>query len=155
MPQPAAVLSMTMSDPFVTVTAYSADDDARAAKGALDSAGIAAVVDDAVERRLKVRVENVHAIRAGDVLNAQTAAAPSEIHEADEEERERACPACEATDVASSRRGRMFLLVAVLAIAVGVGISSIDLAFYAIAATAVFLLIRGRWRCAACGETFD
>lgn len=145
---------MTMSDPFVTVTAYSADDDARAAQGALDSAGIAAVVDDAVERRLKVRVENVHAIRAGDVLNAQTAA-PSEIHEADEEEREGACPACQSTDVASSRRGRMFLLVAVLAIAVGVGISSIDLAFYAIAATAVFLLIRGRRRCAACGETFD
>lgn len=143
-----------MSDPFVTVTAYSADDDARAAKGALDSAGIAAVVDDAVERRLKVRVENVHAIRAGDVLNAQTAA-PSEIHEADEEERERACPACQSTDVAPSRRGRMFLLVAVLAIAVGVGISSIDLAFYAIAATAVFLLIRGRWRCATCAETFD
>lgn len=145
---------MTMSDPFVTVTAYSADDDARAAKGALDSAGIAAVVDDAVERRVKVRVENVHAIRAGDVLNARTAA-PSEIHEADEEERERACPDCQSTDVASSRRGRMFLLVAVLAIAVGVGVSSIDLAFYAIAATAVFLLIRGRWRCAACGETFD
>lgn len=144
-----------MSDPFVTVTAYSADDDARAAKGALDSAGIAAVVDDAAERRLKVRVENIHAIRAGDVLNAQTAAAPSEIHEADEDARDGACPACQSTDVTSSRRGRMFLLVTTLAIAVGVGISSIDLAFYAIAATAVFLLIRGRRRCAACGETFD
>ena len=143
-----------MSDPFVTVTAYSADDDARAAKGALDSAGIESVVDDAVARRLKVRVENVHALRAGDVLNAQTAA-PSEIHEADEEARERACPACQSADIASSRRGQMFLLVSTLAVAVGVGIGFIDMAFYAIAATGVFLLIRGRWRCASCGETFD
>jgi len=145
---------MTMSDRLVTVTAYSADDDARAAKGALDSAGIESVVDDAVERRLKVRVENVHAIRAGDVLNAQTAA-PSEIHEADEEERVRTCPACESPDIAASRRLQTFGLVATLAVAVGVGIGYIDMAFYAIAATGVFLLIRGRWHCISCGETFD
>lgn len=143
-----------MSDRLVTVTAYADGEDADAAKGALDTAGIESVVDDAVERRVKVRVENVHAIRAGDVLTA-SGTAPSEIHEPDEDSRDPVCPACDSPEIASSRRGQTFALVATLAVAVGVGIGIVEATFFAIIATAVFLLIRGRWRCTACGETFD
>lgn len=142
-----------MADPLVTVTAYTAPQDADAAQGALDSAGIPAVVEPA-PHKLRVRVPNLEAIRAGDVLtNALPALA--EIDEADEDERERVCPACGSTEVASSRRAQMFGLVLTVAIAVGVAAEMLQAAFFGVAAAAVFLLIAGRWRCQACNETWD
>ena len=143
-----------MPDPLVTVTAYPAGDDARLAQGALDSAGIDSLVDDALERRVKVRVQNVDAIRAGDVLTARV---PSlvEIDEPDEEAAEPVCPACGSTEVASSRRAQMFGLVVTVAIALGVAAEMIQAAVFAVAAAAVFLLIAGRWRCQNCSESWD
>lgn len=143
-----------MSDPLVTVTAYSAPADARAAKGELDSAGIPSVVDEALERRAKVRVTNVDAIRAGDVLTARGAPL-SEIDEADEEEADALCPACGSPDVVPSRRGQMFALIVTLAVAIGVATELVQAAIFAIAAAAVFLLIGGRRRCQDCNETWD
>ena len=142
-----------MADPLVTVTAYTAPTDARTAQGVLDSAGIPAVVD-AAPHKMRVRVPNLDAIRAGDVL---TARAPmlAEIDEADEDERERICPACGSADIAPSHRGQMFWLVVTLAVAIGVAAEMIQAAFFAIAAAAVFLLIAGRWRCQNCSETWD
>lgn len=140
-------------DPLVTVTAYAAPNDARTAQGVLDSAGIPAVIDPAPEK-LRVRVPNLDAIRAGDVL---TARAPSlaEIDEADEDERERVCPACGSTEVVSARRAQMFALIMTVAIALGVAAANLQAAFFGIAAAAVFLLIAGRWRCETCNETWD
>lgn len=143
-----------MPDPLVTVTAYSAGEDARAAKGVLDSAGIDAVVDDARAQRARVRVEPVQALRAGDVLNAQPRAS-SEIDEPDEEEGERLCPACDGRHITPSQRARTFVLVAVMTIAVAVGVGVAEAAFFVLAAAGVFLLIGGRWRCGDCGEAFD
>ena len=140
-----------MSDPLVTVTAYSAPADARAAKGELDSAGIPSVVDEALERRVKVRVTNLDAIRAGDVLTSRY----SEIEEADEEEADALCPACGSPDVVPSRRGQMFALIVTLAVAIGVATELVQAAIFAIAAAAVFLLIAGRRRCQNCNETWD
>lgn len=142
-----------MSDPFVTVTAYPAAPDARVAKGTLDEAGIEAVVEEQVERA-KVRVHNVDAIRAGDVLTARVPAL-REIDEADEEEPELECPACSSPDVVKTPRVLMFALVAVTAIGVGVGANLLQAAVLAIAASALFLLMSGRWRCNACGETWN
>lgn len=142
----------TMS--LVTVTAYSGRADARVAKGALDSAGIESLVDEAHERRVKVRVENVDAIRAGDVLTARCDAL-AEIDEADEEEAERTCPACGSTEVGPSARARMFALVLTVAIAIGAATSRADAAFLGVLAAGVFLLITGRRRCMMCGETWD
>jgi hypothetical protein len=138
----------------VTVTAYTAPSDARAAKGELDSAGIPSVVDEALERRVKVRVTNIDAIRAGDVLTARYAPV-SEIDEADEEEADALCPACGSPDVVSSRRGQMFGLIVTLAVAIGVATELVQAAIFAIAAAAVFLLIAGRRRCQNCNETWD
>ena len=142
-----------MADPLVTVTAYEAPNDARTAQGVLDSAGIAAVVD-AAPQKLRVRVPNVDAIRAGDVLTVR-APALTEIDEADEEERERVCPACGSPDVASSHRAQMFWLVVTLAVAIGVAAENLQAAVLAVAAAAVFLLIGGRWRCQQCNESWD
>ena len=139
---------------LVTVTAYPERDTARTAKRELDFAGIDSVVDDAAERRVRLRVETVDALRAGDVLTRTCATLP-EIDEADEEEREAACPACGSLDAAPSRRARTFLLVATLAIAVGTAVELLQWAVLLIAATGVFQLVSGRWRCGACGETWD
>lgn len=139
---------------LVTVTAYPERDTARTAKRELDFAGIDSVVDDAAERRVRLRVETVDALRAGDVLTRTCATLP-EIDEADEEEREAACPACGSADAAPSRRARTFLLVAALAIAVGTAAELLQWAVLLIAAAGVFQLVSGRWRCGACGETWD
>jgi hypothetical protein len=143
-----------MADPLVTVTAYTGPADARAAKGALDSAGIASVVDDAIERRVKVRVTNLDAIRAGDVLTERVPTLV-EIDEADEDERDAVCPACGSPDVVSARRARTFALVVTLAITIGFAAGLMQAAFFAIAAAAMFLLIAGRRRCQSCNETWD
>ena len=142
-----------MADPLVTVTAYAAPTDARTAQGVLDSAGIPAILDQA-PAKMRVRVPNLDAIKAGDIL---TARAPSltEIDEADEDERERICPACGSTEIAPSRRGQMFTLVVTVAIALGVAAEMIQAAVFAVAAAAVFFLMAGRSRCETCNEMWD
>ena len=142
-----------MSDPLVTVTAYAAQNDARIAQGALDSAGIPAVVDPA-PTRTRLRVSNLEAIKAGDVLTARCPTL-AEIDEADEDEREKVCPACGSPDVASTRRARMFGIVLTLALTIGYAAEMLQAAIFAVAAAAVFLLIEGRWRCETCNETWD
>jgi hypothetical protein len=143
-----------MSDPLVTVTAYPQRELAQTAQGALDSAGIDSTIDDAIDRRVKLRVENAQAIRAGDVLTAKV---PSlqEIDEADEVAAPLVCPACSSPEVVSAQRAKLFALVAVIAVAIGFAVSRFDVTLFAIAAAAVFLLIAGRWRCESCGETWD
>ena len=138
---------------LVTVTAYTADADARTAKGALDSAGIESALDDAIERRVKVRVQNVDALRAGDVLNARCPAL-AEIDEADEEEAPRVCPACGSPDVRPSRRVQTFAAVVALTISIGVAVQLLQPAFFAVLAAAIFFLVAGRWRCDLCSETW-
>lgn len=142
-----------MADPLVTVTAYAAPNDAQTAQGVLDSAGIPAVIDPA-PHKLRVRVPNLDALKAGDLLTVR-APGLAEIDEADEDERERVCPACGSPDVESARRAQMFGLVVTVAIAVGVAAEMIQAAFFAVAAAAVFLLIAGRWRCQSCNESWD
>jgi hypothetical protein len=136
------------------VTAYPARDAARTAKRALDVAGIDSTVDEPAEDRVRVRVENVDALRAGDVLTRTCDTLP-EIDEADEEAGENVCPACNSADAAPSHRARSFLLIAALAVAVGIAAQVIQATFFAVAAAGVFHLVSGRWRCNACGETWD
>lgn len=143
-----------MPDPLVTVTAYSAADDARQAKGVLDGEGIESLVDEAAERRVKVRVQNVDAIRAGDALTARFPS-PTEIDEPDEEPASAVCPACGSTEVGPSRRARTFVLIVMMAIAIGVATETTYGAFAIAAATAVLMLITGRRRCESCGEMWD
>ena len=140
---------------LVTVTAYRAREAARTAKRALDFAGIESLVDEREEERVRVRVENLDAIRAGDVLTRDCATLP-EIEEADEEAPpgENACPACDSLETVPSDRGKTFLLVATLAVAVGTAAGLLQAAFFGVLAAAVYQLVQGRSRCTACGETF-
>ena len=139
---------------LVTVTAYPRRDAANTAQRALDTAGIEAEVDQPDESRVRVRVENLDALRAGDVLTRDCATLP-EIDEPDEEVLENACPACDSLDVASTRRAQTFLLFGMLIMAVGVAAELAQAAFFGVLAAAVYQLVRGRWRCTACGETWD
>src|SRR5215212_3004204 len=143
-----------MNGSLVTVTAYPERDTARTAKRALDVAGIESVVDEPAERRVRLRVENVDALRAGDVLTRSCDALP-EIEEADEEEQERLCPACDSAEYEPSHRVRSFLLIAVVALAIGVAVDVLQATFFAVAAAGVFRLVQGRWRCSTCGESWD
>ena len=143
-----------MNGSLVTVTAYPERDIARTAKRALDVAGIESVVDEPAERRVRLRVENVDALRAGDVLTRSCDALP-EIEEADEEEQERLCPACDSAEYEPSHRVRSFLLIAVVALAIGVAVDVLQATFFAVAAAGVFHLVQGRWRCSTCGESWD
>lgn len=143
-----------MSDPLVTVTAYPAREPAQTAQGALESAGIDSTIDDALDARVKLRVSNLQAIHAGDVLTARCPTLP-EIDEADEETADLTCPACGSSDVAPTKRIRMFALIAFLSVALGFSYGSIQTAFFAIATAAVFLVIGGRWHCEMCGEKWD
>lgn len=139
---------------LVTVTAYPERDDARTAKRALDHAGIESLVDEPAERRVRLRVENTDALRAGDVLTRSCDTLP-EIEEADEEARANDCPACGTPDAVPAHRARTFLLVATLAVAVGAAAQLLQATFFVVAAAGVFQLVSGRWRCEACGETWD
>ena len=152
--QPATDNTTTGSRSLVTVTAYTAGSDARVAQGALDSAGIDSYVDDAQERKVRVRVDHVDALRAGDVLTDRCETL-REVDEADEAEAPGCCPACGSTSIGSSARARSFGLVVALAIALGAASGLAHAAFFAVAAAAVFLLITGRQRCTMCGETWD
>jgi hypothetical protein len=141
-----------MSD-LVTVTAYRHRRDAGVAQGALDDAGIPSVIDAA--ERVKLRVEHLDAIRAGDVLTAECATL-DEIQEADEERSDPSeCARCGSPDIERPSRGVTFAAIATLAISLGVAVGFTDAAFLAILASGVALLISGRWRCHACGAMWD
>jgi hypothetical protein len=139
---------------LVTVTAYPAREAASTAKRALDFAGIDSVLDEPAESRVRVRVENVDALRAGDVLTRTCDTLP-EIEEADEEATPVTCPACDSGEAVPSDRARSFLLMAALAIAVGTAAGFLEGAFFVIAAASVYFLVQGRWRCPSCNETWD
>ena len=143
-----------MPEPLVTVTAYPAGEDARLAQGALDSEGIESTVDEAVEKRSRLRAQHVDAIGAGDVLTARVPTLV-EIDEPDEDAPSSTCPACGSEEVGPSHRGRTFLLVVMMALTIGVGASLMDAAIVVIALAGVVLLITGRRRCGACNELWD
>lgn len=131
---------------LVTVTAYRKEDDAGVARDTLDGAGI----DAALEEK-KVRVRNVDAIRAGNVLNEHCATL-DEIFEADEEPVLRVCTACGSTDVIENARGLTFLLLAVVLMGIGVAVGLAQATFLAVLASALLLLVSDRFRCGECGE---
>lgn len=144
----------SVNGPLATVTAYPARDAAGTAQRALDGAGIASVLDEPAEARVRVRVENVDALRAGDVLTRTCDSLP-EIQDADEEDREVVCGACGSPEAEPSHRARSLLLVAILAIAVGTATENVQATVFAIAAACVYYLVQGRWRCSKCNETWD
>lgn len=145
---------LSMSDPRVTVSAYTEDADAFTAKGELDAAGIDSAVDAAEERRARVKVRNEDALRAGDVLTARFEP-HTEIQDADEEIAALACPACGSIEVESSKRALKFILVILIIGAAGAAARMADAAFLVMAVAAIVFLIAGRWRCGECGETWD
>ena len=152
-----------MSDFLVTVASYWFLSDAVLAQNALDAAGIDSVLDDEnmatnitnAVRGVKLRVRNIDAIRAGEVLESQCESL-DEIEEADEPRVEpESCPACGSTDIMRNSRLPLFGVIAVLALSIGVALNVSEAAFFGVLAAAVLLLISDRNRCPECGETWN
>ena len=139
-----------MSDALVTLTSYWYLPDAVLAQNALTAAGIESYVDG-----LKLRVRNVDALRAAEVLNIRYPAL-EEVGEADEALPDAdTCPACGSRDVVRTPRALTFAAIAALMIGVGLAFQHSDAAFFAVLATALFLLMWDRQRCAECGESWN
>ncbi|PYQ29585.1 MAG: hypothetical protein DMF56_11520 [Acidobacteria bacterium] len=152
-----------MSDFLVTVASYWFLSDALVAQNALDAAGIDSVLDDEnmatnitnAVRGVKLRVRNIDAIRAGEVLESQCESL-DEIEEPDEIRIDpNSCPACGSLDVARNPRLSLFAIIAVLALGAGIALNISEAAFFGVLAAAVLLLISDRNRCTECGETWN
>jgi len=152
-----------VSDFLVTVASYWFLSDAVVAQNALEAAGIESVLVDQnmamnitnAVRGVKLRVRNIDAIRAGEVLESQCEAL-DEIEEADEPKVEpESCPACGSTSFTRNSRLPLFAIIAATALGVGVALDVSEAAFFGVLAAAVLLLISDRNRCAECGETWN
>ena len=152
-----------MSDALVTVASYWSVPDAILAQHALSAAGIESYVEDehmAVNypqavQGVKLRVRNVDALRAAEVLET-TCEALEEIGEADERFPDpNTCPACGSHEIVRAPRGLLFATIAALALGIGLAFQHSDSAFFAVLATALLLIMWDRQRCAECGESWN
>jgi hypothetical protein len=148
---------------LVTVASYWFLSDAMLARNALEAAGIESMLDDEnmamnltnAVRGVKLRVRNVDAIRAGEVLESQCETL-DEIGEADEErDDDTACPACGSGDIIHNSRALAFAITAAIVIGAGLALNISQAAFFGVLAAAGLLLIADRNRCAECGETWN
>lgn len=140
--------------------------DATVARNALDAAGIESFIDDAnmvgvnwfsavAVNGVKLRVRNVDALRAGEVLESECQSI-EEIGEAHEEIVEpEVCGTCGSPEIRKTPRALIALGMAGALIAIGVAVGVSDAAFFGTAAILVFALIAGRWRCSECGESWN
>src|SRR5262245_50107267 len=96
------------------------------AQSALEAAGIQSVLDDQnmalyytpAVRGVKLRVRNVDALRAGEVLETSCETL-EEIGEAEEDRQDTdVCPACGSSDLVHNSRGLAFAIIAALAIGI-------------------------------------
>jgi len=133
------------------------------AQNALEAAGIDSVLDDEnmatnyanAVRGVKVRVRNVDAIRAGEVLESQCESL-DEIGEADEEPPDPGtCPSCGSSEIIHNSRALIFAIITALALGAGLALDISEAAFFGILAAGLLLLISDRNKCAECGETWN
>lgn len=155
-----------VSDPLVTITTYTSIIDAELARGALEAAGIEAVLANAeigrihpgysrATRGVRLRVRREDALRAGEVLDSECRML-EEFGEADEPVAEpELCRACGSSEVARRARAQVFLLFAVTIFGVGLAVGFTDTAFLAILIAGVAIIIAGRARCSECGESWN
>ena len=153
---------MTTSDYLVTVASYWFHSDAILAQNALEAAGIEAVLDDVemavnyphAVHGVKLRVRNVDAIRAGEVLDTACDTV-DEVGEADEPPPADVCPACGAAEIIRTPRTLVFAIIAATTLGIGAAAGISQIAFLAVLAAGIALLILDRYRCAECGESWN
>lgn len=145
-----------MTDSIATIATYGSLGEAGVARSALLAAGIEAFVEDEQRvggLRVMLRVRNVDALRAGEVLDA-TCDSVVESEQADELPEEIACE-CPVCEPIRSARGVAFAFVAIVGLGFGLAFGATQAAFFGVLAAAVYFLITDRWRCPECGESWN
>jgi hypothetical protein len=151
-----AVVPLSMNDSIATIATYASLGEADVARSALGAAGIEAFVEDEQRvdgPRVKLRVRNVDAFRAGEVLDA-TCESVGESEQPDElpEEVPCECPVCEPI---RNARGVAFAFVAIAGLGLGLAFGATQAAFFGVLAAAVYFLITDRWHCPECGASWN
>jgi hypothetical protein len=79
---------------------------------------------------------------------------PGEREEEEVEPEELVCAACGSADIHRRPRALYFFVIAAVAIGVGVAGDQSVVAFYIVAAAAIFSMISDRWLCTECGNSW-
>jgi len=151
-----------MSDSLVTVASYWFHSDAILAHNALEAAGIESVLDDVemavnypnAVHGVKLRVRNVDALRAGEVLDTACESI-EELGEPDEPPPADVCPSCGSREIIRTPRILVFAIIAATTLGIGAAAGIGQIAFFAVLAAGVALLILDRYRCGECGESWN
>jgi len=145
-----------MADSIATIATYGSLGEADVARTALGAAGIEAFIEDEQRvggNRVKLRVRNVDALLAGEVLDASCEwIVESEQPDELPEEIACECPVCEPL---RNTRGVAFAFVAIVGLGLGLAFGATQAAFFGILAAAVYFLIADRWHCAECGASWN
>lgn len=65
------------------------------------------------------------------------------------------CRACGSPDIVSRPRALWFAIISMAGISLGVAGEATEVAFLAIIAAGLFLMMAGRWHCNECGESWN
>lgn len=142
-----------MAERLVTVARYHNTIDAQLAQGALEAAGLhAMIVGDT-----NVAVDEAEAGAAEQIVNAMIGIAHAEhVGPSDEEPAalpER-CEQCGSPEIARRQKLLPFVLFTALTFGVGAAVDNTLAAFYVFLAGIVAFLTAGGWRCRHCGFTW-
>ncbi len=132
----------------VIVGTYRDAAEAQLAKGALEAAGIPAVIEEGN----KLAVDEHSAQAAEQIVNAMLGIAHAEhVRSAELPER---CEQCGSPDVVRRQKLPRFGLFVALTFGIGAAIDNTLAAFYVFLAGIVFFLAAAAWRCRQCGHTW-
>ena len=145
-----------MADSIATIATYGSLGEADVARSALLAAEIEAFIEDEQRvggRRVKLRVRNEDALRAGEVLDASCVSVV-ESEQPDELPEEVACE-CPVCEPIRSARGVAFAFVAAVGLGLGLAFGATQAAFFGVLAAGIYFLIADRWHCAECGASWN
>ena len=150
-----------LPDRFVTLATYPTAQDAEVVRGVLEAAAIENRIVDELPfespSRVRLQVLESAAETAAQLLavngfatGAQDAVPDASLPLAEP----KACPACGSPDVHRNRKALRALLVAALALGVGLAVDQTMAAFLVMMAGLAFILVAPRWRCFDCSHSW-
>ena len=153
-----------MSDRLVTISMYRLESEAFLAKGALEAAGIDAVLvgqysasnlpHESFSGGYSLQVAAEDAEHADAILNQIHGVAHAEYvrpSDADDAAPPSRCERCGSPEVRKVQKLTMFGVLAILITAVFIAVDQAMWIFYSVIAAGIFTLLAARWQCRNCG----